>query len=200
LFDQFSRLRQRFLTGDDLIFLLRWLRHPTKVGAVAPSGRALSESMVGLVDWSLPGYVVELGAGMGAFTRVLLERTPSTDRLVIVERDPLFFAHLQQRFPNAPLVMGDATKLTKLLARLGVGRVNAVVSGLPLLSMTRETQRTIIAQSLAAGPDVVFIQFTYGFRSPVPKRKLVEWGIQASRTGFAGLNVPPAWVWCYRWV
>lgn len=198
MLNETERRRNRVITADDPVFLLRWLLHPTKVGAVTPSGRALSKAMVREVDWNRPGHVVELGAGMGAFTRVLLEQAPSTDDLLIVERDPVFFARLQRRFPSAPLAMGDAAALTALLHRHHVDEVNAVVSGLPLLSMPAAVQQEILTQSLSAGPDVVFIQFTYGCRSPVSYRKLAEWGIRAERTGFVVRNVPPAWVWCYR--
>ena len=193
-----ERRRERVITADDPVFLLRWLLHPTKVGAVTPSGRALSNAMCRQVDWTRPGHVVELGAGVGSFTRVLLEQTPATDRLLIVERDPVFFDRLQRRFPSAPLAMGDAADLTGLLKRHQVGEVNAVVSGLPILSMPGNIQREILTQVMAAGPDPVFIQFTYGFRSPVSRRKLTEWGIRAERTGFVAKNVPPAWIWRYR--
>lgn len=190
--------RPRFFSWDDPVFLLRWLRYPTRVGAVTPSGRALSEAMARPVDWSKPGHVVEFGAGMGAFTRVLLEQAPNLDRLLVVERDPVFFARLQRSFPSAPLAMGDAADLPGLMSRHGVKEVSTVVSGLPLLSMSSEVQRRIVVGALEAGPDPVFIQFTYGFRSPVPMQRLAEWGVKAERCGFAGLNVPPAWVWCYR--
>jgi len=196
--ESIQRLRPRFLTADDPVFLLRWLRHPTRVGAVTPSGRALAEAMARPVDWQKPGHVVELGAGMGAFTRVLLERAPGLDRLLVVERDPVFFARLQRRFPSAPLAMGDAANLPDLMARHGVDEIGTIVSGLPLLSMSREVQRKIVVGALEAGPDPVFIQFTYGFRSPVPVVKLAEWGVRAERCGFAAMNLPPAWVWCYR--
>ncbi len=198
MLDDDERCRERVITADDPIFLLRWLLHPTKVGAVTPSGRALSQAMVRQVDWSNPGHVIELGAGVGSFTRVLLEKTPATDRLLIVELDPVFFARLQRRFPSAPLAMGDAACLTDLLERHQVSEVSTIVSGLPILSMSTNIQREILTQSLSAGADSIFIQFTYGFRSPVPRRKLAEWGIRAERTGFVARNVPPAWIWCYR--
>ena len=197
MFDPTHRLRPRLLSSDDPVFLLRWLKHPLGVGAITPSGRALSEAMAQPVDWDRPGHVVELGAGVGAFTRVLMERTPSLDRLLVVERDPVFFARLQRRMPSAPLAMGDAADLPGLLARHDISEVNAVVSGLPILSMPREIQRKIVMGALEAGPNPIFVQFTYGFRSPVPVRKLAEWGVKAERCGFVGMNVPPAWIWCY---
>ena len=198
MLEQGQRERERVITGDDPVFLLRWLRHPTKVGAITPSGRALSEAMAAPIDWSKPGHVVEVGAGMGSFTRVLLEKAPSVDRLVVVERDPVFFARLQRRFPSAPLAMGDAADLPNLLSRHGVSEVNTVVSGLPLLSMPRELKRKIILPVLEASPNAQFLQFTYGFRSPVPLWALDSWGITAERAGFVLRNVPPAWIWRYR--
>lgn len=198
MLEPIQRLRPKLLSTDDPVFLLRWLRHPTRVGAVTPSGRALSQAMVRPVDWAKPVHVIELGAGMGAFTRVLMEQAPNIERLLVVERDPVFFARLQRRVPSAPLAMGDAADLPELLARHGISEVGSIVSGLPILSMPRDIQRRIITGALNAGPDPVFIQFTYGFRSPVPLSKLAEWGVKAERCGFVAMNVPPAWIWCYR--
>lgn len=52
--------------------------------------------------------VVEIGPGLGALTRGLLEARPG--RLLLLERDHRFAAFLRERFPSAELIEGDAMK------------------------------------------------------------------------------------------
>ena len=76
--------------------------------------------------------------------------------------------------------------------------VDAVVSGLGMLSMSRATQRAILSAVFAVlGGSGRFIQFTYGPASPVPRELLNELGIGVKRAGIAWLNVPPATVYVY---
>lgn len=185
--------------GDDTVFLRRWLRSPLSVASVTPSGRALSRAMARQVDWSRPGCVIELGGGTGAITHALLEIGAAPERLVVVERDPIFCRHLVERFPSVTVVCGDATDWPALARAAGVQRVNAVVSGLPLIAMGRVAQRAILDGTFAlGGAGAVLVQFTYGFGSPVPLRRLRRWGLCGRRADFVLRNVPPAVVWCIR--
>lgn len=185
------------VVDDDAVFLKRWLRSPLSVASITPSGRALSLAMARQVDWSRPGSVVELGGGTGAITQALIDTGRAPERLVVVERDPVFCRHLARRFPSVAVICGDATEWPVLLRAAGVRRVNAVVSGLPLIAMGRAAQRAILDGTFAmGGPGAVLVQFTYGLGSPVPLRRLRRWGLSGRRADFALLNVPPAVVWC----
>lgn len=83
---------------------------PRMVGAVCPSGRALAEALAERVPAG-DGLVVELGAGTGAVTRVLLERGISLDRLVAVEKSGPLAEVLRRRFPELTVIRGDASLL-----------------------------------------------------------------------------------------
>jgi phosphatidylethanolamine/phosphatidyl-N-methylethanolamine N-methyltransferase len=75
--------------GERLLFWRSWLRNPSRVGAIAPSGRALARLMTARItaaDWP----VIELGPGTGTFTRALLARGVPEHRLALVEADPAF--------------------------------------------------------------------------------------------------------------
>ena len=77
--------------------------------------------------------------------------------------------------------------------------MKAVVSGLPLVSMTQHSRRAIISQAFATLPeDGAFIQFTYGLVSPVSRTLRAEVGIVGERRRWIRLNVPPATVWRYQ--
>lgn len=63
--------------------------------------------------------VVEIGPGLGALTRGLLEARPG--RLLLLERDRRFAAFLRERFPSAEIVEGDAMETLCALGRPSEG-------------------------------------------------------------------------------
>jgi phosphatidylethanolamine/phosphatidyl-N-methylethanolamine N-methyltransferase len=186
----------RLLDKADGIFFGRWLRHPLVTASVVPSGAALARLMAHQVDRSRLGVVVELGAGTGPITAALLESGVPPERLVVVERDHIFHRHLSERFPEVLLIRDDAANLGARLTERGIDGVTHVISSLPMLAMGERQQRAVLDQ--AAGlidGSGVFIQYTYGPKSPVHRRNLTEWGWHAVPVGTAWLNLPPATVW-----
>lgn len=178
------------------LFLSRWLKAPQRIGAVAPSSRALARAMAREVSPYGDGVVVELGGGTGSITRALLERGVAPGQLVVIERDYTLAALLRKRFPGVKIVRGDAGELAALLAPLGIARIDAVVSSLPLLSLPKDLRRRIVEESFAVlGPGGAFIQFTYGVASPIPAP---EFGLRGEVADRVFLNFPPAAVWRFR--
>jgi phosphatidylethanolamine/phosphatidyl-N-methylethanolamine N-methyltransferase len=184
---------------DALGFLTLWFRRPRSIGAITPSGRRLAAAVAREVDFSGAGVIVELGGGTGSVTRALVERATDTTEIVVIEREPSLCALLSARFPGIRVLEGDAEDLGKLLADAGIGPVKAVVSGLPLLSLSRMTCRRIVRESFAAlAEGGVFVQFTYGFASPIGPSHARRARIAGRRTGWVLRNLPPAALWCYR--
>ena len=182
-------------TRDKRVLFAKWLRDPLRIGAVLPSGAALARAMAKAADPARPGLVVELGGGTGAVTRALLKSGISPSNLVIIERDEGLYRLLVQRFPQARVILGDAMRV-KDLVRHGAGPVKAVVSGLPLLTMSPRIQAILLRQSFALmGDHGIFVQFTYGPASPVPERRLKRRGLEAKLAKRVWPNVPPATVW-----
>lgn len=179
---------------DVLPFFRAWLDNPLGVAAVVPSSSPLAELMTREI---LPGDapVLELGPGTGVFTRALLARGLRESDLVLVESNPNFAQLLRFRFPDATILQSNAA----LLRRLPIGpdtAVGAVISGLPLLSMSPPTVMQILAGAFAyLRADGHFYQFTYGWRCPVPARVLDRLGLAAKRVGGVLANVPPASVY-----
>ena len=74
--------------------------------------------------------------------------------------------------------------------------VGAVVSGLPLLSMSTRKVMSILSGAFShVRPAGSFYQFTYGLRCPVPRPILDRLGLKATRTGATVRNIPPAAVY-----
>lgn len=180
--------------SDYVHFFRSWIADPLRVAAVAPSSDALCRLITKEIV-SSDGPVLELGAGTGVFTRALLDRGVSESNLTLVEFGSEFAPILQQRFPQARVLWMDAAKLATH-DLYPDATVEAVVSGLPLLSMPPRKVMSILAGSFAyLRPTGNFYQFTYGPRCPVPRPILDRLGLKAKRIGGTVRNLPPAAVY-----
>jgi phosphatidylethanolamine/phosphatidyl-N-methylethanolamine N-methyltransferase len=191
-----ERIKDISREDEVAIFFTRWLKAPHHIGAVAPSSRFLARAMATQVDLRRAEPVIELGGGTGSVTKALLEAGLPVDRLIVVERDVRLYKMLRRRFPQLRIVLGDARHLVELLRPLGIDAVSAVVSSLPLISMSKTMRRQIINQSFALlGEAGRFIQYTYSLSSPLAGR---EFGLRGRVAARVWLNFPPASVWNYR--
>lgn len=181
-------------------FFQQWLRNPRAIAALAPSSLLLAREMIAQLPESVD-HVIELGGGTGVFTNALIEHGVQPDHLMVVELNEALHRMLKQRFPGTLLVRGDARNLVNLVGRekfAESGSVDAVISGLGLLSMKRDVQREILAAAFKVlKPGGRFIQFTYGPVGPVPRELLDELDLNSRRASVAWFNVPPATVYVY---
>ncbi|MDZ3833315.1 MAG: methyltransferase domain-containing protein [Sphingopyxis sp.] len=183
-----------FPGADCVRFLRQWLASPRTVGALAPSGGALSALITSGVAAD-SGPVLELGPGTGVFTRALIDRGVREEDLTLIEYGPAFVAMLEARFPRARVLQLDAARIgrDRLLAPATYG---AVISGLPLLNFPlRKTMAILEGAFGLLKPNGAYYQFTYGLGCPVPLRLLDHLGLKARRVGGALSNLPPASVY-----
>jgi phosphatidylethanolamine/phosphatidyl-N-methylethanolamine N-methyltransferase len=190
--------RQRRGIADSARFLKTLIAAPRLTGAVAPSGRALARAMARAIGSPSQGLVVELGPGTGPVTQSLIETGVAPQRLVLVEYDAAFCNLLKQRFAHASIVQGDAYDLPGTLAPFAGQPIAAIVSSLPLLNQPPPRREKLIGEAFALmGPAGVFVQFTYGLLSPIPREACAN-RYSAIRSRPILLNLPPAFVWTYR--
>lgn len=197
-----ERRRRGVPAEDDLaatvLFLRQWLRDPKSIAAIAPSGRELARRIASAVGRGARA-VVEIGAGTGTVTQALLDCGVPADGLLVVERNAELAALLARRFPEVEVVRGDAFDLEAVVGAAGAvraGQIDAVVSGLGLVTVDRRRQRRLLEQAFRIlRPAGRFVQFTYSPVLPVPRETLVELGLCSRRAAFSLLNLPPASVY-----
>lgn len=177
---------------EHALFLKRWLDNPIETGALAPSGAALARLMTQAID-PAKGGVLELGPGTGVFTQhILATGLPACD-LILIEKHPDFVRHLRSRYPGVRVEEMDVARLHTRRASGPICRVQAVVSGLPLLSMGVRAQLSVLRASLESmQPGAGFYQFTYHWRCPIPLPVLDRLGLVAQPMGRVWRNLPPA--------
>lgn len=175
-----------------LKFIGQFVRDPKSVGAIAPSGTVLSGKMArGLTSSS---KVLELGGGTGTLTRGIARAGVSGSNLTIIEMNPDFIRSLTEQFPDAQVVDHSAFEIETLPD--DVCELDAVVSGLPLVNMSRDNHRAIMRGAFTRlKQDGYYRQFTYKPRCPIGADVLEEFGLKATYEGMALRNIPPAFVY-----
>ncbi|MEM4240258.1 MAG: methyltransferase domain-containing protein [Candidatus Woesearchaeota archaeon] len=172
-------------------FFADYLRKPRLIGAVAPSSRFLCERMLKPIDFSNSRTIVELGAGTGAFTRIILKRMRKDARLVVFEIHKPFVKKLKTiKDTRLKVISKPAQHLSSHVAN-----ADAIVSGLPLMAFPEQAVKKIISEAKAAlKPNGVFVQFQYALKS----RKFLKQNFSRVMIDFTPLNIPPAFVYVCR--
>jgi phosphatidylethanolamine/phosphatidyl-N-methylethanolamine N-methyltransferase len=170
------------------------LRRPRQVSALAPSSPDLCRLMAGqLPHWAR--RVAEFGPGTGNITREILRLGVAPGELYLYEVNPVFCRMLRERHPDVTVFDAPAQNL----AFTGPRQLDAVVSGLPLLSMSAGQQEAILAAAFSRlVPDGVCVQFTYGLFSPLRSAVAERLGLEFTRSARVWRNLPPAVVYVYR--
>jgi phosphatidylethanolamine/phosphatidyl-N-methylethanolamine N-methyltransferase len=193
-----SRKSFELLPNPETHFLKTLLKNPRLTGAVAPSGPYLARAMAWAVGTARDGWIIELGPGTGPVTKALIEQGIARERLLLVEYDAGFCRLLTRRFAPARVVQGDAFDLPHTLREFAGSPVAAFVSSLPLLNQPPALRAKLLDDAFALmGPAGVFVQFTYGLTSPVP-RQICAKKYSARSSAPIWRNLPPARVWTYR--
>jgi len=138
------------------------------------------------------GPVIELGPGTGKITESLLAMGFKESELTLFELNPEFHALLLKRFPAADIRLDNAA----LLGQASPKQVQAVVSGLPLLSFPKPLQHAILMAAFEKmSPNGVFVQYTYGPKCPLNADVMAELNLRAERGQKIWGNLPPARVY-----
>lgn len=189
-----SAITERTSRASDYVrFLHAWMRRPRQNGSIVPSSQYLGRMMAAQID-PQGGHVMELGGGTGALTREIIATGLPPERLEVVEINQAFAHNLRRAFP-AVTVLETPAQAVAAHARGGQGGYQAIISGLPMLSMSKSLQRAILAEAFKLlMPGGALIQFTYSIRPPISAEVYQPLGLSVRRVGHIVRNFPPATV------
>jgi phospholipid N-methyltransferase len=180
--------------SDRGLFLKKFLQKGRTISSAVPSSKVLVESMLRHIDFSRPSTIVELGAGTGPVTELVLDRLRPHNRFVAVENDPDFCEVMRRRFPEVTLLQMDATRLLEPMARLGIDKVDYILSGLPAPNLpARGTVRLWRWLRHVMPQDGRFIQMTV---APLVYRAFYDRLFESVSYRMVWWNVPPGGVYC----
>ncbi|MBC8129848.1 MAG: methyltransferase domain-containing protein [Rhizobiaceae bacterium] len=183
------------LGGDWARFFTAWMRHPGKMGAIAPSSPRYCATMVEHATTAIEGPILELGPGLGVVTRALLEAGVAPERITSIEYDPDFARTLKQRFPKVTVIQGDGFDLDRTLGERAGMRFSAILFAIPILSLPQDRRQALFADYVGRlHPGGNLTQLSYLPTAPV---KPVPGLFSVSSTRTVWANIPPARVWIY---
>lgn len=179
------------MKNDLPIFFEQLLKRPYQISAIAPSSAKLAAAMTATLEPSR-GDIIEIGAGTGRITQAIIDRGIPAKNIHAIEMNPNFCAVLQKKFPDINLYQCSATEM----AELSINSPQAVVSGLPLLSMPLGVQTAIIEGAFKLlGNAGKYIQFTYGPKPPIKAELRNKLNLSWTKSSKIWRNLPPASVY-----
>jgi len=191
--------------SDTLTFLKNFARHPTRVGAVAPSSAGLVEAMVESFDWEKAKNVVEFGPGTGVFTKAVVPRLHAQANFFAIERSAELAETTRSRCPGVTVYEDSVTNVAELCRRESMGQVDAIICGLPWASFSESLQTEIMEAMLEVlAPGGQFATFAYWQGVVLPagmrfSRRLHNTFSSVKRSHTVWRNLPPAFVYrCIR--
>ena len=177
------------------LFLLRFLRNPRQLGAVAPSSRQLGALLAKHAAFDDVSPIVELGGGSGSLTRSLIKAGIDPARIYVIELDPSLANYLKEAMPLVNVIQGDAAHLEQILPSHILGKVHRIVSGLPMINIPQPIRGQILESCFQImAPGGAYLQYTYSPRSSINAK---AYQLNKKRLGTIFLNLPPATVWQY---
>mgnify|MGYP001615764336 CR=1 FL=1 len=181
--------------NDRLIFIQEFLRHPLQIGWAVPSSRFLERRIVAAAGVASANVVVELGPGTGGTTRALLRAMPQHARLLSVEINSHFHAVVSSIEDDRHIAhFGSACELKEIISMYGLEAPNAVVSGIPFSTMSRDVGSQILeAVSSLLASNGRFVAYQVSNRVV----SLCQPFLGTAQTATELLNIPPVRV--FQW-
>lgn len=190
---------------DSLTFLKTFLRHPTQVGAIAPSSPGLVDAMVDWFDWETARGVVEFGPGTGVFTEAIGRHLHADAKFFAIERSAEMATTARNRCPDLQIYEDSVTNISQLCDQESMDQVDAIICGLPWASFSQSLQNEIMETMLEKlRPGGQFATFAYwqGVILPAGRRfskRLHSTFQSVERSHTVWRNLPPAFVYrCIR--
>lgn len=188
---------QKLRRAEYGLFFKQFLKHPAQLGTLFPITKKLADAMAFHLDAT--SCVVELGAGTGKLTRSLLKHSVSPENLTVVELDTDFCDYLKTTLPKVlggsispNVICNDAFQLSKIVPKNMIGRVDAVVSAIPLMCFSENKRAEMIQNCFdVMAPGASIYQITYGTKCPVHFMK----SVRQVRISALYVNFPPAYIW-----
>lgn len=146
-------------------FVVEFIKKPKEIGAIAPSSFYLAQKMTPQKRIDNAKVIVELGAGMGNFTKEIVRKKDDDCKLIVLETNSLFFTVLSEEYRSREdiiVLFESAENLPLLLQSLGIKNVDLIISGLPFSSLGIKMTRTILnGVKEVLGENGTFLTFQY---------------------------------------
>jgi len=197
----YSTTAKSLVAEENKLLFRQWLKSPIQLGAFVPISLKLARLAANQLNITEKTIIVEIGATTGRLTRALLARGTSIDRLAVVEPDQTMsdflkasLCDLYQSKTQPKIIHGNSEELPKLIPNSWIGKVDYVISTIPLTYMEDAIRERIIQSALdVLNPETGSIfHVTY---SPISPIRFMEGELLQKRVVSLWKNIPSGFVW-----
>jgi len=169
-------------------FIREFFRDPN-IASVKETSPFLVRRILDRLNLRGAKVVVEYGPGTGPFTRALLDRLSPESRLVLIEANPEFCAHLD-RYRDGRVRLHQAWA-QEVLEILDGQKADVILSGIPFSRIPeREKSRILRDTRRALAPNGVFVAYQASPRLRAP----LEGVFSSVRVTPEPFHIPPLFV------
>jgi len=177
---------------NKITFFRESLKNLRTTGSVVRSSKYLCAGMLKPIDFGNAKIIVEMGAGDGVFTRLILAQMKPDAALLCFEINPIFCEALRQiEDPRFFLIEDSAEKINEYLLQMNLEGADYVISGIPFIALPNDLSYRIVRSAFKGlKKGGTYVQFHY---ATILKRMYQTiFGNLAVK--FVALNIPPAFV------
>lgn len=146
------------------------------------------------MDFKSSKCIVELGPGIGTFTKAILEKAKPDTKIVCFEVNKAFCSYLNRNFNDKRLVVvnAGADKIKDNLKKFNIKEADCIISGLPFRNfLDKDKEKILIEIKDSLGSKGKFILFQYTSNLS----KMLKLHFTGVSRKFVPLNMPPAFVY-----
>lgn len=179
---------------DSLMMLANFLKNPKQTGSIAQSSKFLTREIVKNVDFKSSKCIVELGPGIGTFTKAILEKSNPDAKIICFELNKTFCSYLNKNFDDKRLIVvnAGADKIKDNLKKFNIEEVDCIISGLPFRNFPDKDKKKILKEikdALSYKGRFILFQYTNNLS------KMLKSHFKKVSRRFVPLNIPPAFVY-----
>lgn len=179
---------------DSLMMLANFLKNPKQTGSIAQSSKFLTREIIKNIDFKNSRHIIELGPGMGTFTKAVLEKSAPNAKIVCFELNEKFCRHLKKKFNDKRLIVvnAGADRISENLKKLNIGQADCIISGLPFRNFSDKDRKKILKEvknSMGENGRFVLFQYTNNLS------RTLRANFRNVTRRFVPLNIPPAFVY-----
>lgn len=192
LYRKFTKKKKHTDFSDKALFFRRFINSPNQIGSVLPSSRYLVRSMLKGIDWDNVNTIAELGAGTAVLTKEIIKRAHPNTKILVFEIDPQLQKIISKHKHSGLIICDDAQKLTEVMKKEGIKKLDCVVSSLPFTVLPSEMTTCILNEiTKNIKEDGIFVIYQYSNKM----KNIFKSYFKNIKTSFVPLNIPPALIY-----
>lgn len=185
------------------MFIYHYLKNPRQIGAITQSSKKLSETITSNIDLHKARNIIEIGAGGGAFTKMIIQKKAKNAKFFAIEINPKLALKLSNKIKGLDVEINTANNICEIMKTRNMPYADIIISGIPFAMLKKNEQKILLEQiHNALGKNGIFCTFAYTIPTIMAnnfKKQLFNiFNNNVYTSPIVWQNIPPAFVYYCR--